>query len=217
MRADSITLLLAGGFAAFAGCGGGGGTVSDSPDQPLQNGTYQQPPSTYQQPPSAIDDVTDYESPNGGDVCASICSFYELGQCAAGGGDGGGEGGRGNDGGGEVLSPSECHSSCAQAIGSYPCREQLVTVIDCLLNDASLSCDLLQRAQKGDLNGMEVEDLQACQSEVDAYTACQDQDKPDPMACMPPDACRGCDPCTRCLCENPQDAASCDRQCVNAN
>lgn len=217
MRADSITLLLAAGFAAFAGCGGGGGTVSDAPNQPLENGTYQQPPSTYQQPPSSMDDASDYESPSGGDVCGSICSFFELAQCVSGGDDGDGEGGRGN-GGGEVLSPSECHSSCAQAIGSYPCQGELVTVIDCLLNTADLTCDLLRRAQDGDINGMELDQLEACRSEVDTYDACQNPGKPDPMACMPPKACGACpDACTRCLCENPQDSENCAQFCLDSN
>lgn len=213
MRADSITLLLVGGFAAFAGCQGGGGPT-DSSNQLPANGPYERPPSTYQPPPNGYEaPPTDYEMPSGGGVCESICSFYELAQCAAGS-DGAGEGGQGN-GGGQVLSPSECRSSCAQAIGEYECQNELVALIDCLLHKADLTCDLLKRAQNGDVSQMDVDQLRACESVVDAYSACEDPAGPQPM-CAPPNTCGGCaDSCARCVCENPQDTELCTRFCTN--
>ena len=215
MRADSITLLLAVGLAAFAGCQGGGGPGGSSNPQ-LTNGPYERPPSTYQSPPNSYETPPDdYEMPSGGGVCDSICRFYELAQCVADG-DGAGEGGQGNgNGGGQVVSPAECRSSCAQAIGQLACQNELVALIDCLLHRANLTCDLLERAQGGDLSQMEVDQLQACESTVDAYSACEDPEGPKPM-CNPPNSCGGCsDSCTRCVCENPQDTELCTRFCTN--
>lgn len=211
MRADSITLLFVGGLVAFAGCEGGGAMTGTPPSD---DDTYQHPPSTYEKPPSSLDAVNDYERPNGrGGVCESICSFYQLTQCAAGG-DGPGEGGRGN-GGEEVLSPSECQASCTEAIGSYACREELIALIDCLLDTAGLTCDLLRRAQNGDIRQMDVDQLQACQPAVDTYTACADPTGPEPT-CAPPNTCDGCNgACARCNCEHPQDATMCTRMCQN--
>jgi len=218
MRADSITLLLVGGLVGFAACDGGG-AISGTP--PADDGAYDHPPSTYEKPPSTLDEVNDYQRPNGHGLCESICSFYDVAQCAAGGdgnGNGNGEGGRGN-GGDDVVPPSECRTACVQAIDDLECKEELVGLIDCLLNTAGLTCDLLRRAQHGDLSPMDVDRLDACRSTVDAYTACEDPGQmpgPPGMTCAPPNMCAGCDMCTRCLCEHPQDTAMCTRMCANA-
>jgi hypothetical protein len=217
MRADSITLLLAGGLLAFAGCGGGGGAAPGSPNQPLDNGAYQKPPSTYQKPPSTTDKVSDYQSATGSDVCDAICGFYEVAQCLTDG-DGNGEGGQGN-GGGQTISLAECKAGCDQAIASYPCKQELVTAIDCLLGTIDLTCELLQHAQDGDISGMDVQQLQVCQSAVDAYTSCQEGvDGPDEMHCTPPNDCGGCaGSCERCLCQYIDDPSMCTRLCANQN
>lgn len=214
MRADSITLLFVGGLVAFAGCEGGGAVSGTAPSD---DSPYDTPPSTYQKPPSDFDDVNDYQKPSSGDVCESICGFYEVVQCA-GAGDGPGEGGRGNDGNGgdRVLSPAECRASCTRAIGAIACEHEVVSLIDCLLHTAGLTCDLLRHAQDGDVKEMDVAQLQACQSAVDAYSACEDQSGGPGPTCAPPNTCGGCEgDCARCNCEHPGDPTMCMRMCAN--
>jgi hypothetical protein len=218
MRADSIILVMTGGLVAFAGCDGGGGALEGSPD-PLENGSYQEPPSSYEKPPSTTNTVTDYQSPTGTDVCDAICSFYELSRCVTEGSanpDANGEGGRG-DGGGQVLARSECMASCAKAIVSYPCRQELVGVIDCLFDRADLTCELLQQAQSGQIGAMDAAKLEACQSAVSVYTACADaREEPPVTHCSAPNDCGECsNACTRCLCQRPDETAMCTQSCAN--
>lgn len=215
MRASAITLLIATGLWALACGSGGSGGYGGSP-QPLENGSYQKPPSSYDQPP-ATNTPSDYQKPPstyqappgsgpgtttpGGSPCDALCQLAQDGSCS--------------DQQGDVssLPLTQCVASCNEQLGSIPCPNQFGDVMNCLL-DQGLTCGQLESIGEGNPNDIPIDIRSACTVSIQVFGNCVHDQEPPPGPdnggdCSIGGGCACANACDSCRCENLGDDGPC--------
>lgn len=225
MRASSITLLLATGLLAVAGCGSGdGANPSGGPSgavPPLQNGSYQTPPPSYDRPAStaAPDDYEKppsiYEKPGSGagttpppghadSTCELLCGMAVDQDCA-------------DDPGSQdeiqALPLNECIAACEAELSGIDCEAEYRRATSCIAAETNFNCRQLGEIQRGETPDVPRSALENCATDIDPLVSCREgpDTPPGNSGCNLVNDCQGCaDECQRCRCNNLGDDGPCN-------
>ena len=225
MRASAITLLIATGLWAMA-CGSGESPSNAGRPQPLENGTYQKPPSSYQDPPSTGQPSdyqkppSTYERPGGGSgtapmpgpgatLCHDLCAMAAANDCASE---------LENKDDIAALPPAQCIDECNGRFDGFGCAIEIAGVSTCVLHQlGELDCMQLEQIGEGKPNNIPREVRDACSDSIASLSGCLDGLEPgDGGDCTVSGRCVCNDDCEHCRCENLGDDGPCTA-CRNNN